>query len=351
VITRNSVVQKKIKELREHKQSGDVHEDELIEWGRQNNVSTLCFITSIKLDEYMLVAHFTDVQNNRLIGIGDYNSAKLSSAELKKAAESLAGQLRSNESASLNHRKIVDSPPPDIQRHPAEPEMVEVEGGTFVMGCLQEEEGCEDDESPPHDVTVSSFYISKYEITQAQWDLIMETNIQQQRDKVGSGVSLYGEGDNYPVYYVSWTEAQEFLLRLNHATGKHYRLPTEAEWEYAARGGKHSNDFKYSGSNNIYDVAWFSYNSHGQNHPVGTRKANELGIHDMSGNVWEWCLDWSADYPSSPQRDPMGASSGIYRIFRGGGWANAAVACRVTNRINSSPDSRYFSVGFRVVLP
>ncbi|MDR2382902.1 MAG: formylglycine-generating enzyme family protein [Prevotellaceae bacterium] len=344
VITRTGAVQKKLRELRE---SGNVNEDELIEWGRQNNVSRLCFVMSIKLDEHMFIAHLTDVNNNKLLGVGDYNSANLGSAELKKAAESLASQmLHSKEISAQANKDLVNAP-----RHPAEPEMVEVEGGTFTMGCQQGLEGCENDESPPHRVTVSSFYISKYEITQAQWNLIMGTTIRQQRNKISPTTTLFGEGDNYPMYYVSWIEVQEFILRLNYVTGKHYRLPTEAEWEYAAHGGKRSSGYKYSGSNNIYDVAWFADNSHGQNHPVGLKKANELGIHDMSGSVWEWCLDWYANYSAAPQKDPMGASTGSFRVFRGGGWVSATNDCRIVNRINSSDISRYQSVGFRIVLP
>ena len=241
------------------------------------------------------------------------------------------------------------------QSHPAEPEMIKVSGGTFRMGCTQEQQGsCDDDESPLHSVTVSSFQIGKYEITQGQWKLIMGTTIRQQRDKAGSDYSIYkivGEGDNYPMYYVSWDEAQAFISRLNAATGKSYRLPTEAEWEYAARGGNRSQGYKYSGSNNLYDVAWFTDNSGGQTHPVGTKKANELGIYDMSGNVLEWCLDWYGSYSASPQQDPVGAGRGSHRVFRGGSWYNDAGYCRVALRCGNSPGNRSRALGFRVVLP
>jgi formylglycine-generating enzyme required for sulfatase activity len=217
--------------------------------------------------------------------------------------------------------------------------MVEVEGGTFLMGCSQEQGSCDDDESPLHSVTVSSFRIGKHEITQAQWKLIM-----------GGNPSNF-KGDNLPVESVSWNEVQEFISRLNAATGKSYRLPTEAEWEYAARGGKRSGGYMYSGSNNLYDVAWFTDNSGDQTRPTGTKKANELGIHDMSGNVWEWCLDWYGSYSASSQQDPMGASSGSYRVIRGGSYGSGASYCRVANRGSDSPGDRYASLGFRVVLP
>jgi formylglycine-generating enzyme required for sulfatase activity len=237
------------------------------------------------------------------------------------------------------------------QRHPAEPEMVKVQGGTFTMGCTSEQGDCDSDEKPVHSVTVSSFQIGKYEVTQAQWKAIMGTTLRQQRDKASPEWSLSGEGDNYPMYYVSWDEAQEFIKRLNKATGKNYRLPTEAEWEYAARGGKLSKGYKYSGSNNIDEVAWYDGNSDEQSHPVGTKKANELGIHDMSGNIEEWCQDWYGEYFASSQTNPKGASNGSGRVFRGGCWDYYAVGCRVAIRGGCSPGYRSYLLGFRVVLP
>jgi formylglycine-generating enzyme required for sulfatase activity len=225
-------------------------------------------------------------------------------------------------------------------RHPAEPEMVQVQGGTFWMGCSSEQQGeCESDESPLHSVTLGNFQIGKYEVTQAQWKLIMGSN------------SSNFKGDNLPVETVSWNDAQEFISRLNAATGKQYRLPTEAEWEFAARGGNQSKGYKYSGSHNIFDVAWYGDNSGSQTHPVGTKLPNELGIYDMSGNVWEWCNDWYGTYPASSQQSPMGASSGSYRVFRGGSWINTAQYCRVASRSYNTPGSSRIILGLRVVLP
>jgi formylglycine-generating enzyme required for sulfatase activity len=228
------------------------------------------------------------------------------------------------------------------QRHSAEPEMVYVEGGTFTMGCTSEQGGdCEDDEKPAHSVTVRSFQIGKYEVTQAQWKAIMGDN--------PSGF----KGDKLPVETVSWDDVQEFISRLNKATGKKYRLPTEAEWEYAARGGNSSKGYKYSGSNNLGEVAWFDDNSGDRTHPAGTKKANELGIYDMSGNVWEWCQDWFGNYSASSQQNPTGASTGSKRVFRGGSLKCNAVNCRVAIRgfDGSRPGYRRDSLGFRVVLP
>ena len=228
--------------------------------------------------------------------------------------------------------------------------MVFVQGGTFLMGCTAEQGGdCGSDESPNHLVTVSDFYIGKYEVTQAQWEAVMGTSISQQRDKAGCS-SLYGIGANYPMYYVSWNEVQEFISRLNALTGKQYRLPTEAEWEYAARGGNQSRGYKYSGSNFIEQVAWFTDNSGGTTHPVGTKSPNELGIYDMSGNVYEWCYDWYGSYSSAQQTNPMGPSSASYRVDRGGCWGIDASYCRVSDRNYDAPANRYSSLGIRLVL-
>lgn len=250
--------------------------------------------------------------------------------------------------------------------HPAEPEMVFVEGGTFLMGCTSEQGGdCFANESPNHLVTVSDFYISKYEITQGQWEAIMGTSIRQQRDKAlldwqrkhpnwaPLDLSINGEGSNYPMYYVSWNDVQEFISRLNSLTGKQYRLPTEAEWEYAARGGKKSKGYKYSGSNDMDAVAWYSDNSGNTTHPVGDKQPNELGIYDMSGNVYEWCYDWNGDYNSgSHQTNPKGSGSGSYRVIRGGCWNRTARFGRVSARNNSAPSNRTDDrLGFRLVCP
>jgi formylglycine-generating enzyme required for sulfatase activity len=234
--------------------------------------------------------------------------------------------------------------------HPAESEMIFVKGGSFLMGCTDEQDNCGSDERPAHHVTVSDFYIGKYEVTQAQWAQLMETNVRQQRDKSDPSLNIRGEGANYPMYYVSWDEAQMFIERLNAATGKRYRLPTEAEWEYAARGGNQSKRNRYVGSNSLENAAWFSGNSGKSTHPVGTKMANELGIYDMSGNVWEWCYDWYGSYGSNSQTNPTGAGSGPNRVRRGGGWYSDAPYCRVSGRTYGSVGSRSDVLGFRLVL-
>jgi formylglycine-generating enzyme required for sulfatase activity len=230
-----------------------------------------------------------------------------------------------------------------------EPQMVFVEGGTFTMGSP---DGVGDsDEIPEHDVTLNSFHIGKYPVTQGQWVAVMGTFISQQRDKADTNASLFGVGDNYPMYYVNWDEAQEFITKLNEMTGKNYRLPTEAEWEYAARGGNRSNGYIYSGSDIAGDVAWYSGNSGSSTHPVCEKAINELGIYDMSGNVWEWCNDWHGSYSVDAQANPSGPSSGSDRVLRGGSWDYGTNNCRVANRGCNIPEYRYGNVGFRVVLP
>jgi formylglycine-generating enzyme required for sulfatase activity len=218
--------------------------------------------------------------------------------------------------------------------HPAEPEMIFVEGGTFWMGCTEEQENtCRSVEKPKHSVTLGSFHISKYPVTEKQWKLMMD-----------GGSS---RGDNYPVTSVRWEDAQTFIRRLNEATGKRYRLPTEAEWEYAARGGAKSRGYLYSGSNDLNSVGWFGDDN---SHPVGKKQPNELGIYDMSGNVWEWCSDWFGAYTASAKSDPVGASTGSDRVIRGGGWDSTAARCRVSFRSWIAHGGRGNDLGFRVVL-
>jgi hypothetical protein len=220
--------------------------------------------------------------------------------------------------------------------------MVFVKGGTFNMGCTGEQgSDCYDDEKPSHQVTVSDYYIGKYEVTQKEWRAVMGS------DPPG----LYFKGcDNCPVEAVSWKEIKQFLRKLNAKTGNTYRLPREAEWEYAARGGSSSLGYKYSGSNNLDEVAWYYDNSGRKTHPVGQKKANELGLYDMSGNVWEWCADWYGDYSSGAQTNPKGPLWASYRVNRGGGWSNDARGCRVSRRGNGTPSSRGYDLGFRLAL-
>ena len=207
------------------------------------------------------------------------------------------------------------------------------------MGATSEQGGYADvDESPVHQVTVSSFYMGETEVTQRQWKAIM-----------GSNPSHF-TGDNRPVECVSWNDCQEFIQKLNQLTGRTFRLPTEAEWEYAARGGVHHSGYKYAGSNSVGGVAWYSDNSGSQTHDVKTKQPNALGLYDMSGNVWEWCSDWYRSYSSGALTDPQGPSSGSYRVLRGGSWYHGAGYCRVSYRRSNRPDTRTYSFGFRLSI-
>ena len=198
--------------------------------------------------------------------------------------------------------------------------MVTVEGGTFTMGATEEQHGPNEqipDESPTHSVTLSSFLIGQTEVAQELWQAVMGSNPSYEYDR----------GDKHPVQQVSWNDCQEFITKLNALTGENFRLPTEAEWEYAARGGNKSNHYKYAGSNNLKDVAWDNltlqkgtFTNSCRTREVGKKQPNELGLYDMSGNVWEWCQDWHGAYDAAPQIDPKGPPSGICRICRGGGW-------------------------------
>ena len=218
-------------------------------------------------------------------------------------------------------------------------DMVRVEAGTFTMGATAEMKNTEDSEKPTHRVTLTNdYYIGKYEVTQALWQAVM-----------GDDPS-YFKGDNLPVEAVTWDDCQEFIGKLNRITGKTFRLPTEAEWEYAARGGNKSRGYQYSGSNNPSNVAWYDDNSGDKTHAVGTKQPNELGIYDMSGNVWEWCQDWYETYSSSSQVNPTGANSGSCRVVRGVSWYNNARNCRLSLRGSNTPDFRSSNLGLRLVL-
>ena len=219
--------------------------------------------------------------------------------------------------------------------------MVAVKGGTFQMGATSEQQNPFGDERPVHSVTLSNYYIGETEVTQALWQAVM-----------GSNPSSFTGNSQRPVECVSWDDCQTFISRLNSKTGMNFRLPTEAEWEYAARGGNRSNKTQYSGSSNIENVAWYDSNSGSTTHPVKGKSPNELGLYDMSGNVWEWCSDWySSDYYSnSPHNNPQGPSSGSCRVLRGGSWNILAQYCRVALRNYNGPAYRYDSYGLRLAL-
>ena len=242
-------------------------------------------------------------------------------------------------------------------------ELIHIEGGTFRMGGLMHK-----DEKPIHTVTIDSFCLAKYPVTQKLWYEVMGTTIEKQRDLVNETWLILGKGDDYPMYYVNWYEAVDFCNRLSRLEGltpvysgsgdditcnweaDGYRLPSEAEWEYAARGaGSISIEYDYSGSNDVDAVAWYSGNSAGETHPVGQKEPNILGLYDMSGNIWEWCWDWHESYYEGPTRiNPKGALEGSYKVWRGGSWSSIIRDVRSSFRSYNIPIGRGNSVGFRV---
>lgn len=211
--------------------------------------------------------------------------------------------------------------------------MVYVEGGAFTMGAtIEQGADVSDDEKPAHRVIVSSFSIGKYEVTQEEWYAVM-----------GSSPSHF-KGSKRPVEQISWTDCQNFIEKLNKITGKHFRLPTEAEWEYAARGGKHSKHYKYAGGDDLDVIAWYNENSGEETQEVGQKQANELGLYDMAGNVWEWCSDSKQDY-ALPRHQLDGN-----RVNRGGSWQSGGSQCRVSFRFDDSTDERFKTLGFRLAM-
>ena len=223
--------------------------------------------------------------------------------------------------------------------------MISVEGGTFLMGAQCKDKNGDnydakawDSESPVHKVTLSGYYIGETPVTQELWQAVMGKNPSHFKDA------------KKPVETVSWEDCQNFIKKLNRRIGLKFRLPTEAEWEFAARGGVKSKGYKYSGSNNIDEVAWYSGNAKDETHPVKQKKPNELGVYDMTGNVEEWCQDRYGDYKEGLQVNPTGPNSGSYRVGRGGSWFFGAWDCRLSCRINGGTDVRCYDLGLRLVL-
>lgn len=218
-------------------------------------------------------------------------------------------------------------------------EFVWVPGGCYQMGCGDWTDSCDDNEKPEHEVCLDGFWMGKYEVTQGQWKKIMIEN-----------PSYFNLGDNFPAESVSWDDIQAFITDLNSQGSSTFRLPTEAEWEYAARSG--GQEEKYAGGDDLGSLGWYWDNSGSRTHEVGTKAPNGLGIYDMSGNVWEWVSDWykSDYYAESPTYNPQGPDTGSYRVFRGGSWLSPAWGCRAANRVNDTPGYRSYGIGFRLAL-
>ncbi|MDR3188049.1 MAG: formylglycine-generating enzyme family protein [Prevotellaceae bacterium] len=361
-------VKTKLNELRTQG-AGNIDRNALATWGRTNGISTICLVTdNIKGNDHMFYALLIDAKDSKVSGRGSYIRTGVVSTDLPRVSLALSRQLD-----GPGRRRSAPAP---ARSYPAEREieMVLMQGGTFEMGCTAEQTGCASYEKPVHNVKLSSFYIGKYEITQAQWKIVMKGHALEQVYTFKGSVcssSCIPCDDQRPAESVSWDDiVNEFLPRLNALTGKKYRLPTEAEWEYAARGcigdggaGMAScENLLYSGGNNADELGWYGTNSgcSGGNtsratHPVGQKKPNRLGIYDMGGNVWEWVHDWFGIYPSTTQENPTGpATKGdpANRIVRGGDFSGGIAAFRTANRNPwIPPETRNQSIGFRVALP
>ena len=335
--------------LGEHnfQRTGYVSDEQIRQLGIATGAAYILISEVAYLDEqtFLLTASIIDIQTAKVVKSAREQTATDATAisdGCKELAKKLLGMGKGH-TVSNNSRRTGTSSGSNAEYIEnvlnLNMKMLYVEGGTFTMGATSEQgSDAESDENPAHSVQLDSYYISATEVTQAQWQAVMGTN------------PSYFKGSNRPVENVSWHDAQAFCRELSNITGKTYLLPTEAQWEYAARGGNKSRQNKYSGSYAIDAVAWYTDNSGGATHDVGAKRPNELGIYDMSGNVWEWCSDWYGSYPSSSQINPTGPSSGSGRVLRGGSWYGNAGSCRVSDRSVSYPSSRFYNYGFRVVL-
>ena len=360
MIERSSDFLQIVSKEQQYQQSGAVDDSQISELGKQCGAECVCVVDVMLIDSYLYVGvRMIDVVTATSHQAGDYEIVDYKSpADLKKCVteavnimEGKTAENKSQPSYNNNSYSYGNGGGSDYTENAfgLNLKMVYVEGGSYNMGCTGEQGGdCNDAEKTVRYVTVSDFYIGQFEITQAQWQAVMGTSIYQKPSEARAS-SIVGTGNDYPMYYVSWEEAKEFCRRLSQQTGKTYRLPTEAEWEYAARGGKKTQNSKYSGGYSLDYVGWYTSNNGNSTHAVGTKAANELGIYDMSGNVWEWCEDWYGDYCSYDTDNPKGATSGSSRVLRGGSWINNAKDCRVSNRDSNSPGNRDINSGFRVV--
>lgn len=333
-------------------QRGKLTESQMVRIGQLLNVSKVVVgQINIVMGQYNVDVRAINVETGTVAATaGDVFDKASSRTKMHTIAQSLAKKIAiSPHSQSTPAAPKQTQQPQKSQNHVSytngvlkvngvQYRMIKVEGGTFTMGATSEQgSDAWDNESPTHQVTISTYYIGSTEVIQALWEAVM-----------GSNPSHF-KGNNRPVEQVSYNDCKQFIEKLNKMTGKEFRLPTEAEWEYAARGGNQSHGYKYSGSDYLDDVAWFKQNSGSETNPVATKQPNELGIYDMSGNVCEWCSDSYADYTSNSQTNPRGGS-GNSRVVRGGRWDHSMRPCRVSSRGGSSPTISNYYMGFRLAL-
>ena len=308
---------------------------------RREQLSVVCIFLLLCLGAAIALAAYIYIEKSSEISYLN-DKYKLSVEEVDSLNEKV-NRLKSESSKCSQtkgaHHSVLSGEVLEFEVGSCSFRMIPVEAGTFTMGATPEMTDPHDDEMPTHQVMITNnYYIGQTEVTQALWKAVMGSN------------PSYFKGDNRPVESVNWNDCRKFITELNKLTGRKFRLPTEAEWEYAARGGKKSQGYQYSGSNNLNEVAWYWENSSKQTHDVATKQPNELGVYDMSGNVWEWCQDLYGSYSSTSQTNPTGAKSGSYRVYRGGSWDLRARCCRSSYRNCSSPGSVDDYLGLRLVL-
>ncbi len=368
-----------------YQHSGAVDDSDLSRLGKQFGVQYVCVAdVSDVFGEKYISARLIDVETAEVVNTHDAGGEMNSMSSCLRMANDIASnlskgtfaeqaedarlaQIRAEKQKELEEERKKTEELTQLREETSKPhdytetaydinmKMIWVEGGEFMMGCTSEQGGnCKDDEKNVRRVTVDGFYIGMLEVTQSQWEKVMGTSIIEQGKKDWrykyKEHKERGVGDNYPMYFVSWEEAMEFCKKMSEKSGKTYTLPTEAQWEYAARGGKNANSTQYAGSNYPSVVAWYG-NEKGTTQLCGTKQANSLGIYDMSGNVDEWCKDWYSDsYLSYDTKNPEGPSSGNdFHVVRGGNWHYGAYDCRVSARSRSVTWNRLNYLCFRVV--
>ncbi len=354
-ITRQDIDQ--LMKEHEFQRTGMVNSEHIRKMGILSGADYICVSTLTKSNtEFYLEAYLIHLETGKMSSpasqYGELLNGKL--ANLFPACQALAKELLSgnaNLSATLRFNTLTNNDSRNFTETTMglNIKMIYVEAGDFLMGCTFEQGyDCNNDEQEVRKVSLNGFYISAFEVTQSQWKKVMGTSVDEQKSLAGYN-RIYGIGSDYPMYYISWNDAIEFCERLSMKTGKKYTLPTEAQWEYAARGGRYGQDTKYSGGKTINNVVWTSQNSQGTTHPCGKKQANELGIYDMSGNIAEWCADWYGDYDTEDTSNPTGIEYGTFKVLRGGSWDSSITKCRVTSRGCDKPHARHYTYGFRIV--
>lgn len=354
LIERSSEFLKQIEAEQQFQQSGDVADNQIAELGASYGAQKICVI-SVTIDGgYLYVAaRIVDVVKKISFESGeaecvDYRGVAQIRPTVGKALDQILGTPSTLSVVNRPFTATEDNK--EFEVNGVRLKMIFVKGGSMYLGCTSGSGSCESDESPSHNVTLSDYYMGETEVTQALWKAVMGYN----------NNPSYWKGDQLPVETVSWTDCQEFVARLNSLLasklpqGYRFALPSEAQWEYAARGGQRSSGSMYAGSGNVGFVAWYDGNSSSHTHDVKQKAPNELGLYDMSGNVWEWCEDWYSSSFYSDNRnwtDPVNTYAGSRRVLRGGSWNDYASLCRVAFRSGDSPSSRdYYDNGFRLAI-